>query len=264
MPTEELRTLELPPEAVRLLTLATLLLGDASFVVRMPAAMPVKLQHRRGYTTCCDYFCRGISCAMSLQLHGVPSQQRDAAMLVVREARRGHIPGLTDLDCLNYLEVSPLVEWELHFLQIFVETLTTLQADDVVARDSERALGMLCAHHSAAAFAAYQAAVRQHALRTYRLEHSLPLFASWCSDGSRAYYPGTCEGLEGYFSMGGLCWCTDCHGGDPGGGNSAADGWHIGCFMFGLHREPIARSDSIRHRVSCDIAYTGSARCLTP
>lgn len=178
MPTEELRTRELPPEAVRLLTLATLLLGDASFISGCTAAYAHATRASEMLSLpAVIIFAVGLVAYVVAVAWGAVSAKRGAAMLVVLEARRGHIPGLTDLDCLNYLRGKPIGAMGTALPpNLRGNPHRAAGVDDVVARDSERALGMLCAHHSAAAFAAYQAAVRQHALRTYRLEHSLPLF----------------------------------------------------------------------------------------
>ena len=170
------RCCSLPPQLVRLLTLLTLLLADASFFGVVFAAYLHSLQPSETFSVIALLATGvGVTAYVAFCAWAAIASSRGAAHIVIREARRGRVPGTSSAEELRrYLQGEELRGLAVPPQQR-VPPRRAAGVDGNVARDPERALCTFCTVIGPPALAAFQAVVRRHALATCKPQHSVPL-----------------------------------------------------------------------------------------
>ena len=164
----------LPPQAVRLLTLLTLLLADAS--VASTLACTIHLLGLSGMLPLALIIFTGIGIIVySIAAASSARSARRGAAVVLHHAKKGRLPKLTHAECVAFL-MGDTVRGIRIPEQRRVPAHRTQGVDACVALDPERSLFDLCARTGRSSRRAFHDIIRSHALRTCRTVHSVPFY----------------------------------------------------------------------------------------
>ena len=169
------RCCALQPQLVRLLTLLTLLLADASVASTLAALM--QLSSLSGDIPLLGVVLTGVGMFLYVvaAARAAMAANRGAAV-VVSHAKRGLLPKVKYEECLKYLQGGTVCGGLAIPADHRVPARRAQGVDCNVALDTERELRALCARAGRQPREAFSLLIRDHALRTCRLVHSMPFY----------------------------------------------------------------------------------------